>query len=114
MHELSIAISLIDEITEQSKSRGGLTIVAVHLLLGRLSGVDAAALMFCYHSACDGTLLEGSKLMIEEFPVVLYCSVCSLESRAESIQRLSCPRCQCPAEVIGGHELEIASLEVLE
>jgi hydrogenase nickel incorporation protein HypA/HybF len=114
MHELSIAISMVDEITEQSRSRGGLSIVAVHLLLGQLSGVDKAALTFCYAAACDGTLLDGSKLMIEEVPVVLYCSACSLESRAESIQRLSCPRCHCPAEVIGGHELEIASLEILE
>jgi hydrogenase nickel incorporation protein HypA/HybF len=114
MHELSIAISMVDEIKEQSRSRGGLTIVAVHLLLGRLSGVDKAALAFCYDAACDGTLLRGSKLLIEEVLVAVFCSACSLESEPESIQRLTCPRCHCAAKVIRGHELQIASLEVLE
>jgi hypothetical protein len=34
MHELSIAISMIDQITEESESRGGLDVEAVHLKLG--------------------------------------------------------------------------------
>jgi hydrogenase nickel incorporation protein HypA/HybF len=112
MHELSIAISMIDQVSEESVARGGLAIAAVHLLLGRLSGVDKAALMFCYEAACEGTLLEGSRLVIEEVPIVVYCAACGVESRLESMQQLACPRCNFAAKVVRGHELEIATLEL--
>jgi hydrogenase nickel incorporation protein HypA/HybF len=113
MHELSIAISMIEQISEESTAHGATTIVAVHLLLGRLSGVDKAALMFCYEAACEGTLLEGSHLVIEEVPVVVYCAACCAESQPQSIQQLACPRCNFAAKVVRGYELEIGALEVL-
>jgi hydrogenase nickel incorporation protein HypA/HybF len=113
MHELSIAISMIEQISEESTVHGGTAIVAVHLLLGRLSGVDKAALMFCYEAACEGTLLEGSHLVIEEVPVVVYCAACCAESEPQSIQQLACPRCNFAAKVVRGYELEIEALEVL-
>ena len=46
MHELSIAISMIDQITEESERRGGLDVEAVHLKLGIFSGVDKDSLHF--------------------------------------------------------------------
>ncbi|WP_213804729.1 hydrogenase maturation nickel metallochaperone HypA [Granulicella sp. dw_53] len=112
MHELSIAISMIDQIQEESESRGGLTVKAVHLSLGLLSGVDKDALQFCYKAACQGTFLEGSQLVIEVVPIVLYCPACLTESRPVSIQQLACPECRTAGRVIRGHELEVASLEV--
>jgi hydrogenase nickel incorporation protein HypA/HybF len=51
MHELSIAISMIDQITEESETRGGLQVEAVHLKLGVFSGVDKDALSVAYHLA---------------------------------------------------------------
>ncbi len=57
MHELSIAISMIDQVAEESESRGGLKVEAVHLKLGLFSGVDKAALLFAYEMACEGTTL---------------------------------------------------------
>jgi hydrogenase nickel incorporation protein HypA/HybF len=112
MHELSIAISMIDQVIEESANRGGLTITAVHLSLGRLSGVDKGALMFCYKSACEGTLLEDSRLVIEEVPIAIYCPSCRAESPPISMQLLACPRCNSAARVVRGHELEVATLEV--
>ena len=68
MHELSIAISMIDQILEESESRGGLDVEAVHLKLGIFSGVDKEALLFAYELACEGSPLEGSRLVIESIP----------------------------------------------
>jgi hydrogenase nickel incorporation protein HypA/HybF len=113
MHELSIAISMIEQISEESTAHGETAIVAVHLLLGRFSGVDKAALMFCYEAACEGTLLEGSHLVIEEVQVVLYCAACCREGQPQSIQQLACPGCNFAAKVVRGYELEIGALEVL-
>ena len=63
MHELSIALAIVDGVTEEAA--GGL-VRAVHLRLGRLSGVVREALLFAYQAACEGTALQGSELRIED------------------------------------------------
>ena len=45
MHELSIAMSIVEMAEEESEKRGGLTVSAVHLKLGLLSGVVKEALL---------------------------------------------------------------------
>ena len=113
MHELCIAISIVDQVISELSTEKEGTVSAVHLRLGHLSGVDRAALMFCYSAACEGTLLEGSRLVIEEVPVILYCKICNLETRPPSIQRLTCPSCMDEATVLHGYELEIVQMELI-
>ncbi len=48
MHELSIALSIVEMATEESKKRNGAKVDAVHLKLGRLSGVVKDALLFLW------------------------------------------------------------------
>jgi hydrogenase nickel incorporation protein HypA/HybF len=66
MHELSIALSIVDGVTEEAAQHGGGIVRGVHLRLGRLSGIVAEALLFAYDVACEGTALQGSELRIEE------------------------------------------------
>jgi len=113
MHELSIAISMIDQIIEESESRGGLDVEVVHLKLGVFSGVDKAALLFSYELACADTPLEGSRLLIETIPLVIYCEACQKNRIPPSIYQLCCPECQTPGQtIVSGREIEVASLEV--
>jgi hydrogenase nickel incorporation protein HypA/HybF len=113
MHELSIAVSMVERILEESESRGGLQVKAVHLRLGALSGVDSDALAFSYEIACEGTSLAGSKLVIDAVPVMIYCESCSMECPVESVQLIACPHCRMPSErILRGRELEVAALEV--
>ena len=58
MHELSIAMSIVDMAQEEAERRNVL-IDAVHLELGSLSGVVAEALLFSYEMACSGTRLKA-------------------------------------------------------
>jgi hydrogenase nickel incorporation protein HypA/HybF len=113
MHELSIAVSMVDRIIEESESRGGLAVEAVHLKLGVLSGVDKDALLFSYEVACDGTFLAGSHLLIDVVPLAIYCDSCLAETEPESIQLIICPLCQTPSQkIVRGRELEVAALEI--
>ncbi len=66
MHELSIALSIIDGVSEELQERGGPKLHAVHLQIGHLSGVVKEALLFAYDVACEGTPLAGSRLVIRE------------------------------------------------
>jgi hydrogenase nickel incorporation protein HypA/HybF len=113
MHELSIAISMIDQVIEESESRGGLEVEAVHLKLGVFSGVDKAALLFSYKLACEGTRLQGSRLQIETIPLVIYCETCQKNRTPPSVYELCCPECGTPGQtIVSGREIEVAFLEV--
>lgn len=113
MHELSIAQSIIEGAAEEAGRHPGNRVTAVHLHVGRLSGVVKEALLFSYNLACEGTPLEGSRLEIEEIAAVVFCSECSEERTLESIQYFRCPICLMPTQdVIRGRELLITGLEM--
>ena len=66
MHELSIALSMIEMAEEEVARHGGSRVTALHLKLGQMSGVVREALTFSWEIACQNTALEGSQLVIEE------------------------------------------------
>ncbi len=113
MHELSIAMSMVEMAAEESARRGGVQVHAIHLKLGQLSGVVKEALLFSYDVACEGTTLEGSRLIIEEIPIVVYCPNCQMERALASMQRFCCDVCgTLTPEVLRGRELEVVALEI--
>lgn len=113
MHELSIAISMIDQIVEECASRGGLDVESVNMRLGVFAGVDKNALLFAYSLACEGTSLQGSHLVIETVPLLVYCPLCEQERTPPSVYQICCPVCLTPTpEILTGREMEVASLEV--
>jgi hydrogenase nickel incorporation protein HypA/HybF len=112
MHELSIAMSIVDMAQEEAERRD-VMIDAVYLELGPLSGVVAEALLFSYEMACRGTRLEGSRLVIKDVPIEVYCPACKTQRILTSMQWFCCPECGTPtSDVIHGRELAITALEV--
>lgn len=113
MHELSIAVSLVEAAQEEAEKHGAAGVRAVHLRLGPLSGVVKEALLFSYGLAAEGTPLEGSELIIEESPVMVFCAVCGERRPIRSLQSFCCATCDAPAtEVVQGRELEVIALEI--
>lgn len=114
MHELSIAMSIV-EFAEEEAVRRGARINAVHLKLGALAGVVKSALQSCYEVACENTSLQGSQLIVEDVPVVVYCPSCRADRLLSSIQLFSCGECGAPtSQVLQGKELEVVALEIQE
>jgi len=113
MHELSVAMSIIEIAEEESKRRGGLQISAVHLRLGLLSGVVKDALLFAYEIARHDTPLAASRLVVEEVPGVIYCPACEGRRPVGSLEWFCCAECgSLASELVQGKELEVVSLEV--
>jgi hypothetical protein len=65
MHELSIAVNIVEIAEEELARHGGEKVRAVHLQLGSLAGVATEALSFSFGLACEGTAAEGSRLIVE-------------------------------------------------
>ena len=115
MHELSIALSIVEIAQEESERRGGAEVATVHIKLGALSGIAADALVSSYEIAVHDTPLSHSRLLIEAVPVTAYCSHCRAAQTLPSIQNLSCPRCGAlTAQILSGKEIELVALEILE
>jgi hydrogenase nickel incorporation protein HypA/HybF len=114
MHELSIAVGLIDLAAEEAARQGNVRVATVFLRIGPLAGVVSDALRFSFDLAAEGTPLEGARLEIEELPVTVHCTLCKGDHIVVDPQRIRCPLCGEPATVVGGRELELAALEVID
>lgn len=114
MHELSIAMGIVEAAVEEAQKRG-VQVSAVHLRLGALSGVVKDALLFSYDVACQDTPLAGSRLIVEDVPVAIFCPQCQQQHILTSVQSFTCPECGLPTmDVRQGKELEVFALEVEE
>ena len=112
MHELSIALSLLDLAEEEAGRHGG-RVAAVHLKLGPLSGVVKAALLSAYDLAREGHPLGGAELVVEEVAITAFCPACASVRTIPSVQDLRCPDCGAPTpEIVTGRELEVVALEI--
>jgi hydrogenase nickel incorporation protein HypA/HybF len=108
MHELSIAESVVEAVTERT---GDAHIRAVRLEVGQLAGVLADSLRFCFDVATDGTPLAGALLDISEPPGQAHCSSCGADFAVDDLILL-CPCGSADVQVIAGQELKILSVEV--
>jgi hydrogenase nickel incorporation protein HypA/HybF len=112
MHELSLALSLVEIAREEGARLGG-QVSAVHVRLGALAGVVREALLSSYEMASADTPLAGSRLVIEDVPVVVVCPQCGEQQLPDASYWMGCPACGTPTpEVRQGRELELVALEI--
>jgi hydrogenase nickel incorporation protein HypA/HybF len=114
VHELSMAMSLVELACEKASGLGDVRVEALHLRLGALSGVVKDALLFSFEVAAEGTPLAGARLEIEDVPLTVLCPRCAVERELGGFP-LVCPVCQTPTpQVVRGKDLELLALEVNE
>jgi hydrogenase nickel incorporation protein HypA/HybF len=112
MHELSIALSILDLAEEEGRDRGG-RVAAIHVKLGQLCGVVNEALMWAFEMAREGTALSEVELRIEEVPLVIHCTDCAVDQRPATPYELRCPSCGALTnKIVSGRELEVSALEI--
>jgi hydrogenase nickel incorporation protein HypA/HybF len=115
MHELSIALCLVDLACEELRRLGDVRLEALHVRVGQLSGVVKDALMFSFDAAATGTPLEGARLQIEDVPVTVWCRACAAERALRTVTQRRCPVCQeLTPEIVRGEDLELVGLEVVD
>jgi hydrogenase nickel incorporation protein HypA/HybF len=112
MHELSIAMSLLDALEEEAERRNA-RVIAAHVRLGPLSGVVKEALVSAFEMARQSTLMANCQLVIEDVPIVVFCPMCDAERPPVSMQEMRCSFCGTPTpRVITGSEMELKALEI--
>lgn len=114
MHELSIAASIVEAVTETAAAYPGAQVTAVRLRVGALAAVVEDSLQFCWGVSTEGTPLAQAALVVRVMPVVVHCAACGADSEI-GVQSFRCPQCGEPAgDLRQGRELEIESIEIEE
>jgi hydrogenase nickel incorporation protein HypA/HybF len=109
MHELSITQSVVDAVVERLPDT---RIAGVRLEIGKLSGIVADSVRFCFELVVAGTALEGARLDIDEPGGRGRCVDCGTEFEVAD-QFLLCPCGSANVEVLAGQQLRIRSVEVV-
>jgi len=113
MHEVSIALSLLDIAEENLKKAGGRKINSIRVRIGRASSVVPSALSFAFEAVKAGTSASEAGLIIDEVPLGFACSACKGAFETEEPYALRCPSCGSPSLTVkSGYELEVVELDV--
>lgn len=112
MHELSIALGILEVVGEEAKKHGG-SVRSIHLRLGLLSGVVKEALVSAFEMVREDTFLAKAELIVEIVPVRIHCPRCQSDRPIVSMQEFACAECGTPsAKVTQGRDLEVVAMEI--
>lgn len=111
MHEMSIAVGLIDLAEEQARAANAGHINSLEVEIGALAGIETHSLSFCYETARRDTMCEQAQLIITELPGRGHCPACDTETDVDFFVAL-CPECNGGLEIRQGRELRLRSLNV--
>lgn len=113
MHEVSIALSLLERVVEECQKNGFSKVTSVKVDVGRASGIMPDALTFSFNAIKTDTIASDAALTINEVPLRALCNSCKAEFGSEDTYIFICPSCSSTAfNVISGRELNITEIEV--
>jgi hydrogenase nickel incorporation protein HypA/HybF len=110
MHELSIAVNIVEIVEEHLAAAKAVSAAEVELDIGNSSGVVIEALQFALEEAVKKTSMANAKIIINEIPSQAKCLSCSNEFIPDDIIT-PCPKCgHLFAEIISGKEMKIKAI----
>lgn len=114
MHELSIAMGMIDELTRIARQNNARKVITVKLKIGKMSGIVIDSLRFAFDAAkLEYPLLNSTEIFIEEVPLIYECNNCKNNFKTDDIYFPSCADCKSyNLKILSGEELHIENLEV--
>ena len=110
MHELSIAIALIDQIKEIAEENHLNKIDEVELQTGFLRQVIPELMLEAFKEASRETIAQGAVLKIAEINALVRCRQCQTTFEP-TINDFLCPLCQeADVDILQGNDIILASI----
>ncbi|WAM33150.1 hydrogenase maturation nickel metallochaperone HypA [Caldicellulosiruptor morganii] len=111
MHEYFVTQQLIKIAEDELKEIKPKRVLSIKVIVGELSGIIDESLKFYFDVLTKGTILEGSKLEIEQKKALLFCNAC--HEYFERTKDFLCPKCKALGKLTQyGKEFYIESIEV--
>lgn len=112
MHELSVCLSLLQQVETIARERNATRVTAITLNIGPLSGVEPDLLKNAYPLAAAGTVAEEAELIMEIAEIVVRCSQCDNETTVTP-NKLLCGTCgDFRTQLVSGDELTLLRVEL--
>ena len=124
MHESSVTMKIVQTVLHEAEKQGAKRVLEVNLVIGKLSLLGLEQVKFAYTIFVKGTIMEGSKLLVEEKDGLVKCASCGYERQLSfgdptehrlptvPIMTLQCPKCEGSLEIVEGRECLIKSLKL--
>ena len=121
MHEFSVTSQIVESVLEEAKKHNAKRVDEVHLVIGTLTFLGLEQVRFAYEILVKDTIMDGSKLYIEEKDGVVKCSNCGYEGDFKyeddpmyhiPTPTLNCPKCGEVVKIVGGRECVIKSVKL--
>ncbi len=122
MHELSIAISILEIAEQEVPADAGRTssanrerpcevLESITVRIGRLSGVEPEALQFAWEVAREETRFRSARLDVELVDVRARCRACRSEFGVDGGWG-QCALCgpEAPFDIVAGREIEVSKM----
>lgn len=118
MHELSVAMGIVDRALGAAEDHGTETIEQLTVELGSATHVNPDQLRFCIETATDGTPAAGATIEIEQVAPMARCE-CGWEGEPGTLEAamvyapdVQCPECGDRTDLVRGRECRLAAVEL--
>jgi hydrogenase nickel incorporation protein HypA/HybF len=113
MHELAVCQALMEQIENIALEEQAAQVMAIHLGIGPLSGVEPRLLEQAFSIASAGSIAANAELVITSTPIQVSCQQCGQLTEALP-NRLVCGSCgDWRTSLISGDELELMHVELV-
>ena len=129
MHEFSIAVGIVDTVSEVAKQHNASRIKKVELVVGEFTMLNHDQLIFAFDIASEGSLAEKAEIEIETQKGEIECQDCKYKGKildkeeekkkeidhfvVDLINIFECPKCKSNnTKISGGREVYVKNIEV--
>ena len=107
---------------KEADRRKAKKVVEVNLAIGLLTFLNPEQVKFWYEVLTKDTIMESSKLVIEESPGAVRCPKCGYEGNFKYVDdpafhlpmpTLQCPKCEGSVEIVSGKDCVIKNIKML-
>lgn len=121
MHEYSLAIGLMESVLTAAEENNAAVVNHISIKVGKIAHVNPMQLEFSLKSVSEGTIAENAVYSFEYIEPEIQCA-CGYRGKPnvtgddldllEYLVSLVCPLCGKNAEIIGGTELVVDSIDI--
>ncbi|MEG1617200.1 MAG: hydrogenase maturation nickel metallochaperone HypA [Bacteroidales bacterium] len=110
MHELSIAMSILQIAREEADKIAAEKVSEIEVDIGQLAGIEIESLQFVFTSACQSAMFNKCQLKLNVIPPSAKCNDCGSSFIPGALYG-ECPRCKSwNFTLLSGNELKVKSL----
>jgi len=117
-----MAKQIVENVLAEARKHNAKRVSEVHLIVGQFTFLGGEALRTAYEALAKDTMLEGSKLVIEEKKGLVKCRMCGYEGTVhlsnehehhEELPIICCPNCGAAVDILDGKDCVVQSVKLV-